>query len=202
MTAASGASRRRLLAIGGVVGPIALVTAWSTLGARVSGYSPTQDAISRLAASGANTRPAMTAGFVAFGIGVPLYGLALRESLPGHAGTAAIVTGLATLGVAAFPLGTPTQDTLHGAWATLGYVSLAAVPLLAAGPLSRQGRRGWARWSLAAGAASALCLAATLLGRDHGAFQRLGLTIVDVWIVCSAIDILRSRDMPATSSMP
>jgi len=187
------ASRRRLLAIGGVIGPVAVVSTWATLGAVVAGYSPTQDAISRLAAVGADTRPVMTAGFVVFGVGVPLYGLALREALPGHAGTAAIVTGLATLGVAAFPLGTPTQDAIHGVWATIGYVSLAAVPLLAAGPLARQGRRGWARWSRVVGIVSAACLAATLLDRSNGAFQRLGLAVVDVSIVCRAIDLLRNR---------
>ena len=44
--------------------------------------------------------------------------------MPGRAWIALVVTGLATLGVAAVPLGRGT-DGLHGAFASLGYVSLA-----------------------------------------------------------------------------
>ena len=46
----------RRLALGGMVGPAAFVGAWAVLGARLPGYDPTQDAISRLAADGAPTR--------------------------------------------------------------------------------------------------------------------------------------------------
>src|SRR4051794_19526616 len=78
-----------VLAWGGVVGPVAFATAWATLGASSPGYSPTHDAISLLAATSASTQPAMTAGFVAFGVGVSLYAIALRSTLPGPAWTAA-----------------------------------------------------------------------------------------------------------------
>lgn len=177
--------------MGGVIGPVAFVAAWSILGARTSGYSPTEDAISRLAASGAPTRAAMTAGFVVFGTGLPLFASALRRSLPGPAWALAAATGAATLAVAATPLGSPTRDTMHGAFAAIGYVTLAGVPLLAARPLAARGRRRWAVWSVVAGATSAACLAATVLGPRHGLFQRAGLTVTDLWVVAYALDMLR-----------
>lgn len=62
------------------------------------------DAVSRLAASAASTQPLTTAGFIAFGIGVPTFGYALRKQLDGYAWLSAVVSGIATLGVAALPL--------------------------------------------------------------------------------------------------
>ena len=184
----------RVAAFGGVVGPAAFVAAWSVLGARTDGYSPTADAISRLAAAGAPTQAAMTAGFIVYGAGVALFGQALRATTRGPAWMFATATGVATLGVAATPLGSPGRDTVHGAFAALGYVTLAAVPLAAARPLAQDGRRTWARLSIAAGAVSGVCLAASAAGPQHGLFQRLGLTIVDVWLVVRAIEILRKPE--------
>jgi hypothetical protein len=45
--------------------------------------------------------------------------------------------------------------------------------------------------SLAAGVIAGLSLAATALGPTHGLFQRLGLTIGDIWLAASAVAILR-----------
>lgn len=182
----------RAAALGGVIGPAAFVAAWAILGARAPGYSPTEDAISRLAASGASTQAAMTTGFVVFGVGLPLFGSALRRALPGPAWVLATATGIATLGVAATPLGSPAGDTLHGVFAGLGYATLAAVPLAAARPLAARGRRRWAQWSVATSVASAAFLAATVLGSRHGLFQRAGLTVADVWIVATAVELARS----------
>ena len=178
----------RLLSLGGVVGPLAFVGAWSVLGATRRGYDPIRDPISRLAEIGADTRPAMTAGFLVFGVTVPLFGLALRRRLPGHAGTAAVATGLATIAVAAFPLSPgPGPDRAHAVAATAGYLTLAAVPLLAAPHL-----RGAARAaSVAVGSVSGACLAATAAGSAVGLFQRLGLTVVDAWIVVAAVAMAR-----------
>jgi hypothetical membrane protein len=172
---------------GGIAGPVAFVSAWVVGGTSRPGYSPVNDAISRLAAVGASTRPLMTAGFVGFGIGVPLYGLALRASVPGPAWTSAVATGLATLGVAAFPLDvSATQDLIHGGFATFGYATLAATPLLAARPLAASGHRRAAMASVVIGLASGVCLAATAFGRSHGLYQRVGLTLGDTWLVASA----------------
>ncbi|MDQ1519109.1 MAG: hypothetical protein QOI55_182, partial [Actinomycetota bacterium] len=99
------------------------MTAWLVAGARADGYSPVDDAISRLAASGAPTRAVMTTGFVCFGIALPVFAATARERIGNSAAIAAAVTGLATLGVAAAPLDVSDAiDSLHGAFATVGYV--------------------------------------------------------------------------------
>ena len=190
--------RRRLAALGGVVGPAVFVTAWALLGRRLPGYSPVDDAISRLAAGGAPDRYVMTAGLVALGAGLPLYGSALRATLSGPAWACATATGLATLGVASFPLGSPTPDRIHGVFAGIGYATLAATPLAAAAPLARSGRTGWARLSAAAGLVSGASLLATVAGPGSGLFQRLGLTAGHAWVVASALDILRTTGQGAT----
>jgi hypothetical membrane protein len=175
-----------------VIGPVAFVGAWSLAGLSARHYSATQDAISRLAQTGAPTRIAMTAGFVAFGVGVPVYSLALRTALGGPAWMAAFATGAATLGVAAAPLGSPTSDTVHAWFASAGYVTLAATPLLASIRFARSGRRAWARASVLSGITSGACLLASAAGPAHGLFQRFGLGAVDVWIVATAIEMMRT----------
>lgn len=182
---------RRVLAVGGLVGPAAFVAAWSVLGATRPEYSAVDDAISQLAASGTSTRLGMSAGFGVFGAGMTLYGAALRSALPGPAWTMAVATGVATLGVAALPLGTSLGETPHAAAAAAGYASLAALPLVASRSLARRGRRGWAGYSVVTGVVSGACLLASFLGPASGLLQRAGLTVVDVWVVGSALQILR-----------
>jgi hypothetical membrane protein len=169
-------SSRRLLGLGGIIGPAAFVTAWAVLGARKAGYNPVTDQISRLAAAGVPERPAMSAGFVVFGLAVPAYGLALRRSLPGPAWTTAVATGLATLGVAAFPLDGPAGDTPHAIAAGIGYATLAATPLLAARPLHRSGRPRWAVASVVSGQRSLSCghggRARHRVASAHGSWHR------------------------------
>jgi hypothetical membrane protein len=187
-------TRARRCALGGVIGPTAFIAAWSIAGRALSHYSAIDDAISDLAEIGAPTRPWMTAGFIVFGVGVSAYAVALRDSLPRWSWITAAATGLATLGVAAAPLGRSSAgDTLHGVFAGAGYVTLALTPLLAARPLRRAGRPRVANLSVAAGSLSGLALLATTVSSANGFFQRLGLTIGDVWIVVTAIEILRDR---------
>lgn len=185
----------RRLALGGIVGPAGFVTAWVVAGDRAPGYSPSEDAISRLAAVHATTRPLMTVGFVLFGVGVPLFGLALRAALGGRAWVAALAAGLCTLAVAAFPLDAGA-DAIHAASAVLGYVALAATPLLAAGPLGHGGRTSAARASTVAGSTSAALLALSLLGPAHGLLQRAGLGATDIWILAMAVALMRGRSDP------
>lgn len=179
------------------MGPVAFVTAWSVLGATASGYSPVDDAISRLAASGTPTRVPMSAGFAVFGAGMALFGVSLRSALPGPAWALAVATGAATMAVAALPLGTPMGDAPHHIAGATGYATLAALPVVAAGSLARQKGQRWARYSRATGALSAACLLASTFGPGHGLFQRAGLTVVDAWVMVTAIAILRQR-VPAT----
>lgn len=181
----------RFAAAGGLVGPAAFITAWALLGERAPDYSPAHDAISRLASDGAPTRAAMTAGLVVFGTGLPLSAIAFRAALPGPAWVLATATGVATLGVAAFPLGSPTRDAVHGAFAGVAYATVAALPWAAAAPLARAGRRHWAILSRTAAVVSGSCLLATIAGPVHGMFQRIGLTVADAWVMAMAADILR-----------
>ena len=164
---------------------MAFVTAWATLGAGAAGYDPTRDAISRLAAYGAPTRVAMTAGLVALGAGMGLYGLALR---PRPAWVLPVLNGGITMAVAAFALGGKV-DAAHGVFAGLGYVTLAAIPVVV-------GRRPA---SVAIGMASGLCLLLTTVVDREGLLQRLGLTIAQAWVVVNASGLLRSPTPSSTT---
>lgn len=180
----------RALAWGGVVGPVAFVADWALLGT-TDGYAPLQEAISRLAAVGAPTASAMTVGLAAYGAGLVAFGVALRQGVPGRAWVASVVTGAATVAVAALPLGGPAGDTAHAAAAAVGYVGLASMPVLSAptwlGPAVVGSRRG----SRAVGAVAAALLATSIaVSPGHGLTQRLGLTVGDLWVVLAARRLL------------
>jgi hypothetical protein len=140
----------------------------------------------------------MTAGFICFGVAVPVFALALRRELPGPAWVAALTSGIATLGVAAFPLHVSRAvGRLHGAFAEIGYLALALVPLLASRTLMRLGHRRSAYASMTIAATSGVCLAAIAQGTAKGLFQRVGLTVVDAWLVVAAIAMFsRTRSSP------
>ena len=190
-------TQRQVLAWGGVVGPTGFVAAWATAGALTNGYSPVQEAISRLAAVGAPTGWLMTVGFTCFGVAVPGYSVALRDSLGGGAWLAAAVAGFATLGAGAFPLDTSsTIDRVHGGSAVVGYSSLALTPVLAAQTLSARGHGPAAAVSRLVGVLSGACLAATAFVPTEGLLQRIGLTLADAWLVASAVAIVRGLMKP------
>ena len=180
-------------ALAGVVGPAAFITAWAVLGAGASNYSAGRDPISRLAASGASTRGAMTAGLVALGTGLVFSAIVLRDELPGPAWAFAAGTGASALGVAAAPLGSPLSDDVHGVVATLGYATLAATPVAASMAMARQGRSHWARASMVAGAVCGLCLLASAAVPARGLFQRVGLTSGHLWVMVTCAGVLRRR---------
>jgi hypothetical membrane protein len=183
-----------------VVGPTVFVASWAALGAVKDGYSPLHDPISDLAAVHASTRVVMTVAFVVFTIGLACYSCALRSALAGPAWIAALTTGIATLGVAAFPLDhSSTVDTAHGVFAGTGYVTLAATALLSIAPLARIERKPWAVGAAIAGGTSAIALALTLTGSLHGLFQRSGLTAGDIWVVASALAIHAGAWTPGAS---
>jgi hypothetical membrane protein len=187
---------RRLAAAkaAGVAGPAFFIADWAILGARADNYSPLHDAISELARMHAPTRPAMTAGFVVLGLAVPFYAQAVRAALPGPAWKFAVIHGVATLGVGAFPLGTTTSSNIHGVFAGVAYASLAAVPIAASAALRRAGHQALARTSTATGLLCAAALVASVVGpaHGHGLLQRIGLTVGDVWLMTSALALLRA----------
>jgi hypothetical protein len=155
------------------------VAGWAVLGATTAGYDPTRTAISRLAAVGAATRPAMTAGLLVLSGGMALYAAALR---PGPAWKFAAANSLTTLLVAALPLGS-RYDTAHGLCAAASYVTLAAIPLASAPATD-----GAHRWSaVGVGVVSGLCLLATTVVDRDGLLQRAGLTVAQLWVVVNAL---------------
>ncbi len=185
--------------LGGIIGPAAFIGAWALLGARTRGYSPVDDPISRLAAIDAPTRAAMTAGFLAYAIGVGAHSTELRRALPGPAATAAAVNVVGTVGIAVTPLGSAMGGAPHAVAAALAYGSLAATPLLAVRPLAARGDRAAARGSAIVGTTCGACLAlSAVVGSHTGLWQRLGLTIGHAWLIASAM-VIRPGDHPVTT---
>lgn len=182
---------RRGLAWGGVVGPAGFVGAWATAGALAKGYSPVRQSISRLGAVDAPKRRLMTAGFVCFGVAVPAYGVALRDSLGGRASLVATVSGFATLGAGVFALdASPVIDRLHYGLAVVASSSLALTPILASHSLSARGYGRAAIASRLVGLSSGACLAAAAFSPAEGLLQRIGLTLAEGWIAATAVAIV------------
>lgn len=192
MRSASGEPARDRLGgaalLGGVVGPAAFVGAWAVGGLVAEGYAPVDHAISRLAAVGVSTRPLMTAGFLVFGAGMAGFAAGLRSAHDGPGWVAALAAGGCTAAVAAVPLD-GGHDGLHGALAGAGYVALVAVPLLMARTLDRG--RGVA--VATAALAGAFLAASVAVEGPNGLLQRLGLTLLDVWVATTALRMARGR---------
>ncbi len=183
---------RRSFALGGVVGPALFIGAWSALGATRDGYNPISTAISRLAEQGASTAPGMTAGFIGFGTAVPLAAVAFKQHLNGFAWIPTVMTGLATLGVAATPLGTSAAiDGWHGVFAGTGYITLAMIPLTMLPEL--RGHQTARRLAITTAGVCGASLAATLAGPAHGLFQRVGLSVGDAWLVAASLGVALGR---------
>ena len=188
-------STLRRLALGGVVGPSAFIAAWA-LGAFTNDrqLSAIDDAISQLAHVESNTRWLMTAGFVTFGVGVGLFAVSVRTTLGATTSAFLGATAASTLTVALLPLGvSDTVDQLHGIAAAAGYVTLGAAPLAARRSLRRLGAHRLASAGVAAAAVAAVSLGASLALPATGAFQRLGLTVVDAWIISTATLLATGR---------
>jgi len=195
VTSLDSSSIVRRLAIGGIVGPSAFITAWA-VGAFTNDrqLSAIDDAISQLAHVDSNTRWLMTTGFITFGVGVWLFAVSARSTL--GAPTAAFLgaTAASTLAIALLPIGaSDTIDQLHGIAAAAGYLTLIGAPLAARGSLRRLGAHRLASAGVAAAAVAAVSLGASLALPTTGAFQRLGLTVVDAWIITTATLLATGR---------
>jgi hypothetical membrane protein len=177
-------------ALGLVVGPAAFISGWLIGGSRTPDYSPIDDAISRIAAVDAPNQGLMTSAFVAYGVAVIVGSTALRTSPLRRAWSLAAINGAATIAVAALPLEhSDAMDTWHGIAAGIGYASITALPIVASGPLRKLGYRRAASLSIVGGTISGLCLVATTVTEANGFFQRLGLTVGDVWLVSTGISL-------------
>lgn len=204
--APSRASRSRtLLAATGALGPACFITGWTVAGTLTPGYSFTRDAISQLARIGAPHRVLMTAAFVGFGVSMTLFAKALSDELGGRPWLrgSVMLAGVATLAVAAVPLsraGGTDEDVRHAICATVGYVGTALSPILGGVALRAEGRKAASLASFGVGALSAAALSATPFVSHVGLFQRLGLSVVDVWFAAVAIAVLRHRLVPEAAT--
>ncbi|MCU1673062.1 MAG: hypothetical protein JWN77_1175 [Frankiales bacterium] len=177
----------------GVAAPASFVGAWAVCGAlRNDGYDPVQDAISQLARVGSPTRAGMTAGFVAFGVLLPVFAGRLPDLLDAPRLRWSMWTaGLSTLAVGALPLQREaggTGDLLHAVAAGTGYLAMAASPALVAG------RTRFGMVSAAVSAVSAASLVVSVTSGPTGLWQRVGLGVVDAWFAGCALWSLRVSD--------
>ncbi len=180
-------------ALGLVAGPAAFISGWVVGGRRMPDYSPVNDAISRIAAVGSPERTAMTAAFVTYEASVIVGSTALRSSPLRRCWSFAAVNAAATVAVAARPLDhSSTMDAWHGVAAGIGYVSITGLQLASAKPLRATGHDRAAVLALVGGATSGLCLIATTVTDANGFFQRLGLTVGDVWLVAVGVALFRA----------
>ncbi|MBA3743878.1 DUF998 domain-containing protein [Sporichthya sp.] len=186
----------------GIAGPAAFVGAWVVGGAVKDGYSPVSDTISRLAEQGASTQPLMTAGFLGFGLLMPVFARGLGRALGSRSVQVAVTaSAVGTLAVAAFPLspeGGTTVDTLHLVAAGASYAANVLGPIAAAPHLrARTARLG----SYALSVAMAAALVGSLVVDDQtGLLQRTGLTMYDAWAVALALSVLGQQRRPAGRS--
>jgi hypothetical protein len=180
-------------ALGLVAGPAAFITAWVVGGLVTDGYSPIDQAISRLAAESASHPQILTAGLLTFAGAMAVGAVGLRGSTLHRLWPVALANAAAAVAVAATPLEHADRlDALHGVAAASAYVALAAMPLLGAAPLRRSGRRREAAWSTALGLGVAASLVATQVTEASGLAQRVGLTLGDVWLVSAGIALFRA----------
>jgi hypothetical protein len=187
--------------LGMAAAPVSFISAWAVGGARTPGYSPVTDAISRIAAIGAPERVLMTGGFVAYGALALVGASGLGASVVRRIAPVLVINAVSTWAVAALPLErSAAGDTAHAVAAGIGYVSLAAIPAIAAGPLARSGRRPAAALSVAAAVVVGGCLAATLAADQSGLAQRVGLTTGDVWLIAASLAIAIGALRPAAPS--
>lgn len=192
--------RTRLAWATGIAGPAAFVGAWAVAGSIKAGYSPIGDTISRLAERGAETAPLMSAGFVGFGLLMPIFARELGRSLSSPTVRAAVTaSGLATLVVAGVPVtaeGGTTGDSVHYAAAAVAYTANVVAPFLAGRQMP-----SWRQRRISEGIA--LGIAAALVGSVvfedvTGLLQRTGLTLFDAWAVAMAVRGLRGKGAQPT----
>lgn len=187
-------SLNRLAASGAIWGPATFIGAWVAGGLHTDGYSPIGDAISRLAAEGADTSTLMNAGFIGYGVGVTAAAWPLRFIIGKPAAAALATNAVLTFGVLATPLDrSESIDQLHAVFAGSAYAALAAAGLLAARHLSAVGYPKASKLAMTVGSVTGVSLFAVVFDVASGLFQRIGLTTSDLAMMGAAIAYLRKK---------
>ena len=182
----------RVRCLAGIAGPGLFVTAWSVLGRRNKSYSPVREPISRLAAVGAPSQAAMTAGFLTYAAGVAAFAPNLRAR--GRWATRCALANAGSMAaIAAFPLGRRNGDRPHVVVAGAAYATLSAIPLLVAKEsMAENPKAKYQTNNLIGTAIGGLLLLSALSDRVQGAAQRAGLTLGHTWIAAVAVSELMS----------
>jgi hypothetical membrane protein len=190
--------------IAGVIGPSAFTAAWIISSLLQRGYALTQVQISGLAAPGARDSWIMTAGFLALGASLIVFGAALRRRLgasgpPGPGPLLIQVAGLLTLALALLrrdhmllTAGPESwHNRAHNLVSAVLYLLLIAVPLTLAWRLKAEpGWRAIAGPLTIAGLAAAVILVLFVSGAAtpwDGTLQRIGVGIPLAGLVVVAL---------------
>jgi hypothetical protein len=178
------------------------------------GYSPVDDFVSELAASGSDARAIMTAGFFAFAVGIVVFAWSLRTIWPALATVALILaaSGVGTLlaGTFACDPGCPTTgdrslaQQLHDGASVLSFASWLTAMALTGWRLRHEtyGRASLALATVALG--SFLTLGALRAPVPHGPVglvQRIMLAAVIVWFMTMSAAVRRRCCPPPTQSV-
>lgn len=206
----------RVLLVLTVVGVVAYVGTWATLGVVAEGYDPLRQAISELfdLAAPAWQRRTLAGVLLVTGIALLPVGPVLDRVLPGRGrlGPAlAVLAGVGTLTVAFFPctagcpgVGTTFTDTMHTILAGGGYIGLVTAPLAFAWRLRHTAWRDLALAGLVLGGVATLGFVVRNLGVDAlaGLQQRVFNTLADAWYVLAAVVALRRGQSAAVRRTP
>jgi hypothetical protein len=143
----------------------------------------------------------MTAGFLAYSIGVAAFSIPV-DVLGRRGATATAANAVATAALAALPLHDNGDNRAHVAAAGAVYISLTLVPLLSAHRHHQAGNRTRSAALTAAGLVAGACLALSVIyPRGRGGWQRAGLTAGQAWIASTARwDLLRGNRLSVTRS--
>lgn len=174
------------------------IPTWLIAGAVATGYDPLAQHISRLAAIGEPTATWVTASLVVFGAGMLAYAVALRQLTPGWAWMPAGINGLASLAVAAAPLGrSPLVDSAHHWAALIAYFAIVAIPVAALSKWSMGG--GWQLATVLVVVVSAIGLTLSVDDPLEGLWQRVGLTAADLWFAATGVVLWRQGGNPSAN---
>jgi hypothetical membrane protein len=192
----------RAAAVAGLTGPPLASAVVIAAGWLSPGYDPLHRTVSRLAEAGAPYAAIVNLTLAGLGLSLLAAAWALRGRLWGRGRLGAValaLAGVALVGVAVLSRhsGDPVRLVAHRAAALTLFLALASAPPLAGACLrSDPAWRGWAGFSLAAGAASlALLVAAAALLRlgvlPAGAWERMYVGVNLLWVTLLSARLLR-----------
>jgi hypothetical membrane protein len=197
----------RLLAWGGIIGPILFVAAFTIAGALRSGYSPISQAISALGTGAAGWEediPAIILGILLLAF-TASFSLAMRTVLSAAARVIATIllaiVALVWITVGVFTAAPPTR-TVHTIASVVGEVAaIAALFVIGVGLRKAPAWRAWSIYTIASAVVALVTLVLTFLNsqrslsasaRIGGLLERLLVVGILAWFVACGIKLVRT----------